>query len=365
MGNDSKLQSDFSQLARLALNASREDVLLFVRRVARRSQRECPELATELEKLTKTSTRDAIVRESLAHPPVDADSRLQLIRTEFPADVEEPIWPESVRSTFQQIVAERGRGDDLAEAGLSPTRSALFVGPPGVGKTLSARWLAASLGLPLLTLDLSAVMSSFLGRTGGNLRNVTDYARGTPSVLLLDEFDAIAKRRDDATEIGELKRLVTVLLQEIETWPSEGFLIAASNHPELLDPAVWRRFDTVVEFNLPEQPQVQSSLRDLLQGQDIGDPFIEILSCAMLGLSYSDVERSITQAKRSALMNREPITKSLEGIVRQRAEQLTKKQQIQLAVRLGQAGASQYDAERLTGVSRPTQRKYRTEGEVA
>ena len=94
-----------------------------------------------------------------------------------------------------------------------------------------------------------------LGRTGANLRQVLDYAKQTPGVLLLDELDAVAKRRDDDAEIGELKRLVTVLLQEIDDWPPGNLLLAATNHPELLDPAAWRRFEAVLEFE-PLPPEV-------------------------------------------------------------------------------------------------------------
>ena len=104
---------------------------------------------------------------------------------------------------------------------MDPTRSALFTGPPGVGKTLAAKWMARELGQPLAILDLSAVMSSFLGRTGSNVRAVLDFARDRRCILLLDEFDAVAKRRDDTSEIGELKRLVTVLLQEIDGMANE------------------------------------------------------------------------------------------------------------------------------------------------
>ena len=132
----------------------------------------------------------------------------------------EPVFSPNIARQLKAIVEERLNPHALRAAGLEPTRTALFVGPPGVGKTMAARWVARELGRPLLTLDLAAVMSSYLGRTGSNLRLVLDYAKAIDCVLLLDELDAIAKRRDDREEIGELKRLVTVLIQQIDDWPS-------------------------------------------------------------------------------------------------------------------------------------------------
>jgi len=127
---------------------------------------------------------------------------------------------------------------------------------------MAARRLAADLGLPLAELDLATAVSSLLGRTGLNLRRVFDYARRVPCLLFLDEFDAVAKRRDDLSDVGELKRAVNVLLKEMEAWPAASVLAAATNHPALLDPAVFRRFDLVVELPLPGVAEREA----LLQG---------------------------------------------------------------------------------------------------
>ncbi len=150
-----------------------------------------------------------------------------------------------------------------------------------------------------MVLDLSAVMSSFLGRTGNNLRVVLDYAKASHGVLLLDEFDAIAKRRDDTVEVGELKRLVTVLLQEIDVWPSDGLLIAATNHQELLDPAVWRRFDAVIRFSLPSRTEMEEGVRRFVADCDIDDVATAAIASAFANISFSDAEREIRRAGAS------------------------------------------------------------------
>lgn len=127
-----------------------------------------------------------------------------------------------------------------------------------MGKTLSARYIAAQIDKPLWVLDLTTVMSSLLGKTGNNLRAVFDHAKQNEAVLLLDEIDLIAKRRSDESDVGELKRLVTAILQEVDNWPDTGLLLAATNHPELIDPALWRRFDAILRFEVSDRPATEA-----------------------------------------------------------------------------------------------------------
>jgi len=356
-------RDELVHLSRLATTGSRDDVDLYVRRIARRIGKEDPELAKQLQQAVGPPGRGKVIRKAaLAAVPVDADSRLELVRVDRPADVQMPIWESPTRQRLQQIVIERSRMDDLAEANLLPTKSMLLTGPPGVGKTLSAQWLAATLGWTLLTLDLSAVMSSFLGKTGNNLRNVLDYAKGTHCVLLLDEFDAIAKRRDDSIEVGELKRLVTVLLQEIESWPGSGLLIAATNHADLLDPAVWRRFDLVLELGLPDEQAIRAAISRFLDGADVSPAMRDMLAGVFKGMSYSDIERELMRARRDAVISRTPVEERLSEIVGRRTHAMTQQSRLQLALRLVEEGKSQREACRRTGVARDTIRRHVAEG---
>jgi SpoVK/Ycf46/Vps4 family AAA+-type ATPase len=160
-------------------------------------------------------------------------------------------------------------------------------------------------------------MSSYLGKTGQNLREAIEYGKTHRCTLLLDEFDALAKRRDDASDIGELKRLVNVLLLELERWSAEGVLIAASNHPELLDRAVARRFDQIIELPLPGESE-----RLRLISRSIGDgareEWLAVATWATEGWSPSDIVRLLQDAARRAVLENSTMEAVLSGFLRER-----------------------------------------------
>lgn len=350
------------QIARLALEGKRPDLIAIVKRSLRPLLARRPDLAEQIKAVLRLAASGAPVREATKLPlPVDNDTRFELIRCE---DVPElnfsPTWPTPVKKALDSFLLERTREDELRAAGLSPPRSMLFVGDPGVGKTLAAHSVAHHLGRPLLTLDLAAVMSSYLGRTGLNVKVVLDYAKGQNAVLLLDEFDAIAKRRNDDAEVGELKRLVTVLLQTIDQWPDDGVLIAATNHPELLDPAVWRRFDRVVEFPRPTAEEILTVIAGLLGPEatvEAGE-LTGMLAALLHGQSFADVTRLVNSARRAMVLRGILVKDALAELASELVHGATTERKLQFARELDRQGHSQRAIAQTTGLSRDTIRKH-------
>ena len=354
------IEADFLHLARIALSGRSQDVQIVIHRIAKRYRSSAPDLAEALSTLLLESPSLASpLRQSELPLPVDADTRLRLMRVETnPRLDHDPVFSPDLADSLNQLIKERQNPDALFRVGLEPARTVLFLGPPGVGKTMAAHWFAQQLKKPLVILDLAAVMSSYLGRTGSNVRRVLEYAKHADCVLLLDELDAIAKRRDDREEIGELKRLVTVLIQQIDDWPSSTALLGATNHPDLLDPAIWRRFELHVNFPLPDEIGVAQFIENLLAPYfPPAKKWAGVLGIIFAGRSFSDIERDLLTARRNAALGKESLDDQLAVFVSQ--GKLTKSARIDITTSLVQQGLlSQRKAHDLTGISRDTIRAH-------
>lgn len=256
------------------------------------------------------------VTRHVAGPPLD-ERASDLLDVEVIEAAPAPILPELPHHQLQRLVVEREQSDRLRLAGVAPTTTVLLSGPPGVGKTMTARWIAAACGLPLLRLRASSVMSSMMGQSARNLVHALEYARSHESILLLDEFDAYARRRDDSQDIGEPKRLVNSLLLELENWPDRGMLVAATNHLEALDPAIDRRFDLHLRLELPDFHTRQRVFSTATQsrGWSIDDELALVVASATQGFSGSDVTSAVDRAIRIAVLDEVSLERALVSVL--------------------------------------------------
>lgn len=238
---------------------------------------------------------------SQAALPVDGDSRLTLGDETNPllenADI---VFSTYIQNLLDEFLGFIDKSSILESEGVGIAPSMLIYGPPGCGKTALANHIAAKLGLPLITARCDTLISSYLGSTSKNLRSLFDHVASRPCVFFLDEFDALAKARDDQHELGELKRVVVSLLQNIDSLPTSTILLAATNHHELLDPAVWRRFAYRIQIPLPDR-----ALRELLINKFLGrftPKNIRNIVEASHGMSGAVIKQACQGAIRNAIL---------------------------------------------------------------
>ena len=297
------------KLLRSSIDGDRKMMEATALMIVRKIRKDRPDVADEISQVLAYMGAASPYSRSLNLPPlpVDKESRYALVNIEEPTAIPAPILNEYTETQICDFLKERSLISQFISAGITPPNSMLLSGQPGVGKTYIARWIATQLNLPLVTLDLATSISSYLGRSGQNIRSVFDYAKSQPSVLFLDELDAIAKRRDDTGDLGELKRLVNVLLKEIDDYPVTSVIIGATNHPELLDKAIWRRFDRTLTIEMPEVQERKALIARHLDGYQsaVDTELIDYLARSTSKVNSADICKLCEHIKRQFILSPE------------------------------------------------------------
>ena len=252
------------------------------------------------------------------HPPVSKPTHKG---REFLAEItprrslRDMVLSKTCRRAVDQLVEEQQRSSLLRAHGLDPRHRLLLAGPPGNGKTSLAEAIAESLAVPFFVVRYEAMIGSYLGETAGRLGHVFDYVRTTPCVLFFDEFDAVGKERGDIHETGEIKRVVTSLLMHIDELPSYALVIAATNHSELLDRAVWRRFQLRLSLPAPGEQELTKYFNRFLASFDRRSGISAHTIAKRLGaISYAEAEEfTLDVCRRDVMtMKERPLKSTIE-----------------------------------------------------
>lgn len=205
---------------------------------------------------------------------------------------------------LERIILEQRHATEILSQGLQPRRKLLLVGPPGTGKTMTAAVLAGELGLPLFEVRLDGLITKFMGKTAAKLRQVFESTQQTRGVYFFDEFDAIGSQRGLSNDVGEVRRILNSFLQMIEQDDSHSLIIGATNHPEILDNALFRRFDDLLHYELPDEEHIASTLKGRLSRMVVKNTSWKRLAKKALGLSYAELTRASDEVLRTALIER-------------------------------------------------------------
>ena len=233
--------------------------------------------------------------------------------------LEDLILPDTVRRAVGELIEEQHRADLLRAHGLEPRHRVLLVGPPGTGKTSLAEALAEAAAVPLFLVRYELMIGSYLGETAARLKRVFDYARTTACVLFFDEFDAIGKERGDVHETGEIKRVVTSLLMQVDDLPTYTIIAGATNHPELLDRASWRRFQLRLKLPMPTVKALAKYVESFADRFDQALGQSPLAIAGQLGqISYAEVEEFCLDLQRRHVLSLGE--KPLKAILRQQLD---------------------------------------------
>ncbi|MBR4751813.1 MAG: ATP-binding protein [Thermoguttaceae bacterium] len=268
--------------------------------------------AYEQKKRTERTVSDHVVQSSNLLPsqvsqivtPRDKDSLLELYEIVYSdTSLDRVVLPNNQKSIIQQFINEQNNAANWERHNIPAANRLLLCGPPGCGKTMTVYAIGNALNLPIAYVRLDGLVSSYLGQTSTNLRKVFDSVKNQRIILFLDEFDAIAKKRDDSNELGELKRVVTTLLQNFDNLPNNVILAAATNHEHLLDPAIWRRFNFVITLDLPAVEQRKTIIQNELLKYGV-ETNINIAAVARIteGMSGAQIEELMLASAKKYLV---------------------------------------------------------------
>jgi SpoVK/Ycf46/Vps4 family AAA+-type ATPase len=244
-----------------------------------------------------------------------------LLSVKYPeTSLSDMVLPSDLEHRLDRVLLEQRQSEKLLAKSLSPRRKLLLVGPPGSGKTLTASALAGELRLPLFTILLEGVITKFLGETAAKLRLVFEAINAKRAVYLFDEFDAVGSRRSATNDVGEIRRVLNSFLQMLENDQSQSVIIAATNHPELLDTALFRRFDDVLIYELPDAKQIELLFRSRLAVFNTKSVKWSTVVQSALNLSRSDVVKAAEDAAKATVLRDDTVidTQTLLDFVAER-----------------------------------------------
>jgi SpoVK/Ycf46/Vps4 family AAA+-type ATPase len=295
------------QLFRAYRDSDRESFMDVARSIADEERKKHhPALANELIRILNNGVVAATpsLRGTFQPPPRDHEKKAPLLELKHPDRyLKEMVLHAGTKEIILKAMREFRQWDILEANGLRPSHKLLFCGPPGCGKTATAEAIAAELGLPLVYIRFDSVVSSLLGETASNLRKVFEYIHEDTWVVLFDEFDAIGRSRDDATEHGEIKRVVNSFLQMLDNFYGRSLLVAATNFEQALDPALWRRFDEVVRFERPTVGQIEDLMQKRLSPVSNSKVSTKRYVLQLEGSTFGDIERITTDVLKSCALD--------------------------------------------------------------
>lgn len=289
-------KGDDPRFYNIAMQIAAEEAKKGHKKVARELKRLVDEAKEEKTKVTKIGGPIPLVRPK--------GELADLLTAKYPdEELSDMVLSESLSLKLRRVIKEQRQRDKIQAHGLFPRHKLLLIGPPGSGKTMTACALANELKLPLFTIRLEGVISRFLGDTASKLRQIFDTISETRGVYLFDEFDALGSKRSASNDVGEIRRILNSFLQYLEEDFSNSLIIATTNHAELLDIALFRRFDDVIEYKLPDKSMIEKAIKKRFARYVVKKIDWAKISHVAEGLSQSDVIKSCDEALKAAILS--------------------------------------------------------------